>query len=116
MEIHGTIEKLLPLESGTSKAGKTWKKQGVVINTGDDYNPLVMVSAFGEEKIKSLNKFEVGDTIDVLVNVYSREFKGKYYTSLDGYLFANKNAGAHPENQLKEQVVNIAQPEDDLPF
>jgi hypothetical protein len=116
MEIHGKIEKILELETGVSKAGKEWKKQGVLINTGDDYNPLVLVSAFGEKKIDSLNKFEVGDTIDVSCNVYSREFNGKYYTSIDGYWFANKNASIHPENQLKDDIVKIANPDSDLPF
>jgi len=117
MEIHGKIEKLLPIESGVSKAGKEWKKQGVLINTGNDFNPTVMVNAFGEKHIHSLSKFEEGDTIDVSCNVYSREFNGKYYTSIDGYWFANKNAQIHPENQLKDDVVKIASPvEDDLPF
>lgn len=116
MEIHGKIEKILPVESGESKAGKEWSKQNVLINTGDDYNPVVIVTAFGEAKMNQLNKFQVGDTIDVSVNAYSREFNGKWYTSLDGYWFANKNASIHPENTLKEDIVKIAQPEDDLPF
>tara|TARA_R100001443_G_scaffold101091_1_gene108853 strand:- start:2526 stop:2903 length:378 start_codon:yes stop_codon:yes gene_type:complete len=125
MEIHGKIKEILPLESGVSKAGNEWKKQSVLIDTGDDYNPIVLVNAFGEEKIKSLNRYKEGDTIDISCNVYSREFKGKYYTSIDGYWFANKNAEVHPENQkndLKESVAKIANPEfvtsedTDLPF
>ena len=125
MDIHGKINKILPLESGVSKAGKEWKKQSVLIDTGDEYNPIVLVNAFGEEKIKSLNKFQEGDTIDISCNVYSREFNGKYYTSIDGYWFANKNAQVHPENQkndLKETISKIANPnfvtseDSDLPF
>tara|TARA_R110000824_G_scaffold107747_2_gene254259 strand:+ start:1512 stop:1865 length:354 start_codon:yes stop_codon:yes gene_type:complete len=104
LEINGTIVEILPLEEGVSKAGKEWKKQSVLIEQNVDYNKMVLINAFGEEKIKSLNKFTAGDTIDVSVNVYSREFKGKYYTSLDGYWFANKNAQVHKQKAKEEDL------------
>ena len=50
LKISGTITKILEIESGVSKAGKEWKKQGFVINTGADYNPEICFSLFGEEK------------------------------------------------------------------
>ena len=109
VEIHGTVKDILPEENGTSKAGKEWRKQAMVLDTGGDFNNLVCISAFGEEKINSLNKFKAGDTIDVSCNAYSREFNGKWYTSLDGYWFANKNAEVHKKVQQDENG-------EDLPF
>tara|TARA_R110001599_G_C11710909_1_gene604287 strand:+ start:176 stop:502 length:327 start_codon:yes stop_codon:yes gene_type:complete len=89
MEVTGKLVEFLNIESGTSKAGKEWQKQTVVIDTGDEFNNLVAVSAFGEDKIKNLNKLEIGMTVVILCNVYSREYQGKYYHNIDGYHFAN---------------------------
>ena len=51
LSIKGRITQILDVESGTSKAGKEWKKQAFVVDTGAQYNPLVCFSLFGEEKI-----------------------------------------------------------------
>ena len=109
LTINGTIKKILELEQGTSKSGKEWQKQNVIIeqNIDRDWNKDEVISAFGVDKINQLNKFSEGDTIDIMCNVYSREYNGRYYTSLDGYWFANKNAEVHK---------NIQEDENDLPF
>ena len=91
MEVTGKLMKVLDLESGTSKSGKEWKKQTVVIDNGDEFNNITAVSAFGEDKIKHLNKLKEGMTVVILCNVYSREYKGKYYHNIDGYHFTNQS-------------------------
>jgi len=90
MEVKGKLVKMLKLETGVSKSGKEWQKQTVVIDTGEDFNNLIAVSAFGEDKIKDLNKLQEGMTVSILCNVYSREYKGKYYHNIDGYWFTQK--------------------------
>ena len=87
MEVKGKVKLKLDLESGVSKAGKTWKKQTVVIDTGGEFNNEIAVSAFGE-KLDSLNKLEVGMEVKILCNVYSREYNGRYFHNIDGYHFA----------------------------
>ena len=52
LAITGKLVKALDVESGTSKAGKEWKKQSFVIDTGAQYNPEY-VSVF-LARIKSL--------------------------------------------------------------
>lgn len=91
MEIKGKLVKMLDLESGISKSGKEWQKQTVVIDSGDEFNNLTAVSAFGEDKIKNLNKLQVGMTVTILCNVYSREYNGKYYHNIDGYHFTQQS-------------------------
>ena len=44
--VKGKIANILEVESGTSKAGKEWKKQGFVVDTGAQFNPLVCFSYF----------------------------------------------------------------------
>ena len=38
MEITGTITKKLDIQSGVSKAGKEWRKQGIVVDMNKDFN------------------------------------------------------------------------------
>tara|TARA_R110000824_G_scaffold295738_6_gene484050 strand:- start:1166 stop:1489 length:324 start_codon:yes stop_codon:yes gene_type:complete len=91
MEISGKVVRFHKAESGVSKAGKEWTKQSIILETQNEFNKEVMISAFGEEKIKSMNKLEVGMTAAILCNIYSREYNGKYYTSIDGYHFTNQS-------------------------
>tara|TARA_R100000963_G_scaffold31054_1_gene22376 strand:- start:204 stop:527 length:324 start_codon:yes stop_codon:yes gene_type:complete len=91
MEVIGKLKTILPLESGTSKAGKEWQKQSCLVETKEEFNNLVAISAFGEDKIKQLNKLEEGMTVAIKCNVYSREYKGKYYHNIDGYWFTNQS-------------------------
>jgi len=91
MEVTGKLVEKLEQEAGTSKAGKPWVKQTVIIDTGGEFNNLIAISTFGEDKIKHLNKLDVGMTVAILCNVYSREYKGKYYHNIDGYHFTNQS-------------------------
>ena len=88
MEVKGTVKLKLAVESGISKSEKVWKKQTVVIDTGGEFNNEIAVSAFGDEKLKSLDKLEVGMEVKILCNVYSREYNGRYFLNIDGYHFA----------------------------
>ena len=91
MEVTGKLVKILDLEEGTSKAGKSWQKQSVVIDTGGEFNNLIAVSAFGD-KVDKLNRLELGMDVAILCNVYSREYQGKYYHNIDGYHFTDQSA------------------------
>ena len=92
LSIKGKITKKLDIETGTSKAGKEWKKTSFVIDTGAEYNPEVCFSLFGEEKIEMLNNFQAGSEVEVHFNVSSREFNGKYYHNLDAWKIDPVNA------------------------
>ena len=96
MDVKGTVKLIAPVETGESKAGKSWKKQVIVVDTGADYNPDIAIQAFGEEKISDLNKLSVGDSVLIKCNVSSREYNGKYYHNIDGYWFT-KNTREQPK-------------------
>ena len=93
MEVKGKVKMKLDLETGTSKAGKEWQKQSIVIDTGGEFNNLIAVSAFGD-KVQKMNMLEEGMTVSILCNVYSREYNGKYYHNIDGYHFTNQSNNA----------------------
>ena len=106
MEVRGKVKMKLDLETGTSKAGKEWQKQSIVIDTGGEFNNLIAVSAFGD-KVQKMNMLEVGMTVSILCNVYSREYNGRYYHNIDGYFFTNQS------NKSSEKIQNG---EEDMPF
>ena len=127
MEVRGKLVKILDLETGTSKAGKEWQKQTVVIDTGGEFNNIIAVSAFGKDKIKHLNKLDVGMTVAILCNVYSREYKGKYYHNIYGYHFTQQSYNPEINKAVDEELngridmdrqdQKFVTPEDnDLPF
>jgi len=95
----------LDLETGTSKAGKEWQKQSIVIDTGGEFNNIIAVSAFGD-KVQKMNMLEVGMTVSILCNVYSREYNGKYYHNIDGYHFTNQS----------NNTEFVTSEEEDMPF
>tara|TARA_R100000963_G_C4565314_1_gene52419 strand:+ start:48 stop:359 length:312 start_codon:yes stop_codon:yes gene_type:complete len=103
MQITGKLVQKLDRETGTSKSGKSWEKQSILIEqSGTDYNKLVAVSFFGD-KIKNIRDIEEGSEVSVSINLSSREFKGKYYHNIDGWFIA----------KLGEETVA---PNEDMPF
>ena len=112
MEVKGKVVKKLPIESGISKSEKEWKKQVIVVNTGADFNPEIAVQAFGDDKIKQLNKLSLGDQVVIRCNVSSREYNGKYFHNIDGYHFAQVNQT--PPEGLDGHFKGTTP--DDLPF
>jgi len=76
LKINGTITKMLPAETGTSKAGKSWTKQSFILDTGASYDPEICLGMFGIDKVEQLNNFSVGDKVEAFFNIKSREFNG----------------------------------------
>jgi len=115
LTVKGKITKILEVESGTSKAGKEWKKQTFVIDTGDQYNPEIAFSVFGDEKVEKLTKYnKVGDEVKVCFNASSREHNGRYYHNLDAWRIESNNQTGGQASTKQEEPQPVA--EDDLPF
>ena len=104
MEATGIIKEIMPIESGTSKNGKEWKKQAFVLNTNAEYNPDICFSVFGKS-LAALEHRQVGESVTVQFNLSSREFNGKWYHNVDAWKI---DLIGQPE-QPKEE-------EDDLPY
>ena len=82
--IEGKLVKVFELETGTSKAGKEWKKQSILIQQDTKYNPEVVVTFFGDN-VNKIKSNEMGNIVSCNINLSSREYKGKYYHNIDGY-------------------------------
>lgn len=117
LSIIGKLVKTLEIESGTSKAGKEWKKQSFIIDTGSQFNPEICFNLFGEEKISMITGIQNGEEIEVSFNLSSREYNGKYYHNIDAWRInktassiSNESENTSPFPSEEDSV------EDDLPF
>lgn len=83
-QIQGTLKHILPIESGESKSGKTWKKQTIIVETEETYPKLIAIE-LNEKTISSLENYQKGHTITCSVNIESREYNGRWFTSIKAW-------------------------------
>ena len=81
MEVVGKIIQVLPLQEGVGRNGNPWKLQGYVLETLDQYPRKVHFEVFGEDRIK-MNPCEIDQLVTVSFDIESREFNGRWYTSI----------------------------------
>jgi len=131
MQVKGTIQQILKVESGTSKAGKEWKKQNFVVVTDDQFPKTVCITLFGD-KMSLLYPFSEGMEVEVSINIESIEFNSKWFHNVTGWKIDsvgstqnNNDSGNEPiyqsglsiKEQIMEQKAQEPEPEgDDLPF
>lgn len=84
MEIQGKLIQVLPIESGTSKAGKDWTQQTIIVETGDQYPKKVAIQC-ASNLIDKIKDYQIGHTITCQVNIESREFNGKWFSSVKAW-------------------------------
>lgn len=111
------ITKILPVEEGKTKAGKSWSKLTFVGETDQEYNNLYAFELFqGEgkdnvEKFKQYNK--EGSVVNVEFNVQCREYNEKYYTTLSAW---NVRSAEQSTNGSSETPSLAPNDSEDLPF
>ncbi len=81
MEVVGKIIAVLPEQSGIGRNGNPWKVQPYVLETLDQYPRKVHFEVFGEDRIKQ-NPCDVDQLVTVSFDIESREFNGRWYTSI----------------------------------
>lgn len=87
MKISGKLVAVLPPRSGNSN-GKDWKVQSFVLECPDGkYSNKVCFEIFGEDKINNsqINTSPNGSEFEVSFSPESREYNGKWFTSLKAY-------------------------------
>ena len=81
MEVVGKIIQVLPAQEGIGRNGNPWKVQPYVLETLDQYPRKVHFEVFGEDRIKQ-NPCDVDQLVTVSFDIESREFNGRWYTSI----------------------------------
>lgn len=126
LTISGRIALILPLQTGTSKAGNPWKKQSYILDTVGQYPKKVCFSLFGDK----VDQFpiQVGQDVTVSIDIDSREFNGRWYTEINAWnvTYAGQQPQAPAPQPPVAQPAQAPQPApaspqqpqaaDDLPF
>jgi len=100
MEIKGVVKDITEKLTGTSN-GKGWSKYAIILDTGNEHNPLIAVDVFNE-KVTA----KIGDTVNISINLSSREYNGKWYT----------NCSAWKLEQVANDSESKEENSDDMPF
>ena len=104
MEITGKIIQVLPEQGGVSKtSGKEWRLQSYVLETQEKYPKKVHFEIFGDDRIKS-NQCNIDDMVTVSFDIESREFNGRWYTSIRAWRVVD---AALTQDAPKEEVQEI---------
>lgn len=83
MEIEGKIINDLGERSGTSRAGNPWKTHEYVLETHENYPRKVAFDFFGDKADQY--PLHVGDEIRLSFDIESREYNGRWFTSIRGW-------------------------------
>lgn len=92
MELDGKIIMDLGLQSGTSRAGREWKKREWVLETFGQYPRKVKFHVFGD-KADTIG-IEVGNSYTLSIDVESREFNDRWYTDVSCFAARPYNPAA----------------------
>ena len=111
MDIVGKIIQVLPLQEGVSKTGNPWKVQSYVLETQEQYPRKVCFEIFGEERIKN-NPCNIDDLVTVSFDIESREFNGRWYTSIRAWRVQQGDmTSAQPAAAAPQPVAPAAAPQ-----
>ena len=82
LELEGRIVRKLNVQSGTSARGP-WAKQEFILEYQEgNYPSQVCLNVWGDDKVRELGKYQVGDKVKVSFNLSAREFNGRWYNDI----------------------------------
>jgi len=92
----------------------TFKKRTVVVETSEKF-PQKLAIDFVQDGCSMLDKYKVGETVEIAINHRGNEYNGKYYVSLQGWKI--DYAGQHADAiQSEKHQASIQDDSQDLPF
>lgn len=104
LEIEGRVSHILPEQSGTSARGE-WVRGGFVIRTEGEYPKSICFEVLGRERIDKIRPYlREGGLVKVSFDVSSREWQGKWFTSLTAFsVFAKESEIGQSGTQSAQQ-------------
>ena len=139
LELEGKIKTKLPAQGGTSSRG-AWTRQDFVVEYQDGNFPAeACFSAWGQERVDELARYNEGDAVKVSFNVRAREYGGRWYNDLRVWRLSAPGAQleapapapraayqaapqpqapvpAAPAPTIDDMPMDLGSGEDDLPF
>lgn len=108
MDIVGKIIQVLPMQQGTSqRTGNPWSLQSYVLETIESYPKKVCFEVFGEDRIKA-NPCNIDDVVTVSFDLESREFNGRWYTSVRAWKIQQGAVTTQAQPQTQPAATTVA--------
>ena len=92
MEVTGKVIIALPEVAGVSKSGNNWKKREYVLETLESFPKKIHFDFFGDRADQF--PLNVGDMIRLSFDIESREYNGRWFTSIRGWKSEPAQEGA----------------------
>jgi hypothetical protein len=83
MQFKAKVIQIMPIEKGTSKAGKDWQNQSIIVETDGQYPKKIALKLAPA----LVDKFKVGQVCDFYIDPESREYNGKWYSDIKCWKF-----------------------------
>ena len=99
MELIGKITNILPIQSGVGKNGNEWKKQEIIIQTEEQYSKNICITLWGNTISSNIKQ---DDKIKASIDIESREFGGKWYTTVKAWKIESLSASS--ENEVERDI------------
>lgn len=114
LELEGRIARKFAPQTGTSARG-AWSKQEFIFEYQEGQFPTqICMNVWGEDKVRELEKYQVGDKVKISFNLSSREYNSRWYTDVRAWRI--EPAGAQPQQPSAPQAPVAPAPTiDDLP-
>ncbi len=119
LELEGRLTRKLAVQTGTSARG-AWSKQEFILEYQEGNFPTqVCMNVWGEDKVRELEKFQIGDKVKVSFNLSSREYNGRWYSDIRAWRI--EPVGSMESTQAPASVpmpdpIYAPVSDDDLPF
>lgn len=114
MEVKGIITRIFETQTGESDKGK-WEKHSFLLNSGGQYAKDYYFEWFG----KQFDNVIIGSAVDVKFDVSSKEYNGKWYSTLKPYgVYVEGYSSASNKNDVVTLTKDDLEEEssDGLPF
>lgn len=109
LELEGRIKTKLPAQGGTSARG-TWTRQDFVLEYQDgNYPAEACFSAWGQDRVDELARYQQGDMVKVSFNIKAREYSGRWYNDLRVWRITA--AGAAQQQPVPAPAYQAPQPQ-----
>lgn len=120
MDFKGKVIMVMPVTTGTSKAGKPWSKMDFVVETGGQYPKKVSLTLWGEDKI---NQYDLQPGLEATfhIELESREYNGRWYTEARAWKIewtadARQAAAKTPQYQTGTSSYKAPEPKQENAF
>lgn len=80
----GSLSFLGEVKTGTSKSGKDWARQTIMIDIPGYQGTITKLSLeVSMDRIDDVAAFSLGEMVEIGFKVYAREYNGKWYNNVD---------------------------------